>query len=233
MKLTFSLFTTIFLFSFSFQACQFDKKTSSKTKESTKTGESLALLKSDLSNANYNPEVWTFENNILTANADEVLFTKEMYENFELSLEFKNEAGANSGVLVYCTDPDNWIPNSVEIQITDDYHEKWKNADPTWQCAAIFGHLAAEKKLVKQPEEWNSMVIQCKGQNITVSLNGEIVTQMNMALWTNAKTNPDGSTIPDWLSTPFAELATKGYIGFQGKHAGAKVYYRNINIRHL
>jgi hypothetical protein len=31
---------------------------------------------------------------------------------------------------------------------------------------------------------------------------------------------PDGSEIPSWLSTPFAELPTHGNIGLQGKHAG-------------
>jgi len=30
-----------------------------------------------------------------------------------------------------------------------------------------------------------------------------------------------------------AELETKGYIGFQGKHAGAPVWFRNIKIKTL
>ena len=38
--------------------------------------------------------------------------------------------------------------------------------------------------------------------------------------WTSAKTNPDGSDIPRWLSRPVAELPTHGRIGLQGKHAG-------------
>jgi hypothetical protein len=56
---------------------------------------------------------------------------------------------------------------------------------------------------------------------------------MDMSLWTSAKTNPDGSEIPSWLSTPFAELPTQGRIGFQGKHAGAPIWFRNIRIREL
>jgi hypothetical protein len=56
---------------------------------------------------------------------------------------------------------------------------------------------------------------------------------MDMSLWTSAKKNPDGSDIPEWLSTPFSELATKGYIGLQGKHAGAKTFYRNLKIKSL
>ena len=48
--------------------------------------------------------------------------------------------------------------------------------------------------------------------------------------WTNAKTNPDGSKIMPWLSRPWADLATKGRIGFQGMHGGAKPYFRNVKI---
>ena len=36
------------------------------------------------------------------------------YDNFVLDLEFKTESGTNSGVIVYCSDRRNWIPNSLE-----------------------------------------------------------------------------------------------------------------------
>ena len=45
--------------------------------------------------------------------------------------------------------------------------------------------------------------------------------------------NPDGSEIPSWLSKPLAELPTRGRIGFQGKHAGAPIWFRNIKIKLL
>ena len=68
---------------------------------------------------------------------------------------------------------------------------------------------------------------------ISVMLNGEVVTEMDMSLWKSAKTNPDGSEIPSWLSTPFAQLSTHGHIGLQGKHAGAPIYFRNMKIKVL
>jgi len=86
---------------------------------------------------------------------------------------------------------------------------------------------------VKQPGEWNRMTIVCRGQRISVMLNDERVTNMDMSKWTSATTNPDGSEIPSWLSTPFAELPTKGRIGLQGKHAGAPIFFRNIKIREM
>lgn len=191
------------------------------------------LFEEDLSNAIYVEGIWSFENGILTATEDQCIWTVEDYDNFELELEFKTAEGTNSGVIVYCSDWKNWIPNSVEIQIADDYAEQWANADKTWQCGAIFGHLAANESRVKKPGEWNKMKVSCQGKIIQVELNGKMVTEMDMALWTSGTKNPDGSEIPSWLSTPFAELPTKGKIGLQGKHAGAPIWFRNIKVKEL
>lgn len=188
------------------------------------------LFAADLSNAEFSAGVWTCDGGILTASEDQCIWTKKDYANFILDLEFKTAEGTNSGVIVYCSNVENWIPNSVEIQIADDYAKQWAESPKTWQCAAIFGHLAAAKSMVNRPGEWNRMTVTCKGRQIGVILNGAKVTDMNMALWTSATTNPDGSEIPSWLSTPFAELPTHGRIGLQGKHAGAPVYFRNLKI---
>jgi hypothetical protein len=191
------------------------------------------LFKDDLSDAEYTPGVWTNDKGVITADKDEMIFGKVEYADFVLDLEFNMESGANSGVVVYCTDKKDWIPHSVEVQIADDSHEKWATSPGSWQCAAIFGHLAASEKVAKKPGEWNRMTIACKGKMIYVVLNDRPVIAMDMSLWTSAKKNPDGSDIPEWLSTPFSELATKGYIGLQGKHAGAKTFYRNLKIKSL
>lgn len=191
------------------------------------------LYAADLSNAEFPQGIWTFEDGILTASEDQVIWTNREYDNVIIDLEFKTEEGTNSGVIVYCTDRENWIPHSVEVQIADDFAEQWAKSPKTWQCGAIFGHLAASQSVVKKPGEWNRMTVTCVDKMVYVLLNGMQVTEMNMGLWTSAKTNPDGSEIPAWLSTPFAELPTHGYIGLQGKHAGAPIYFRNVKIKEL
>ena len=192
------------------------------------------LFAEDLSNAMYDKNVWTYDGGVLSASEDKEVWTTIEYENFVLELEFKNDHGTNSGVIVYCTDKNNWIPNSVEIQIADDYSEQWAGSPTNYQCGAIFGHLGAnEQKVVKKPGEWNSFRITCKGKEITVELNGKKVTYMDMNKWTSGTTNPDGSEIPSWLPKPFAELPTKGYIGLQGKHGNALIWFRNIRIKQL
>ena len=191
------------------------------------------LFAADLSNATFPEGIWTFEDGVFTASEDQVIWSKKDYDNFIIDLEFKTEDGTNSGVIVYCTDMQNWIPNSVEIQIADDFAEKWAKRPKTWHCGAIFGHLAPTKSMVKKPGQWNRFTVTCKDKMIYVMLNGQMVAEMNMDLWTSATKNPDGTDIPSWLSTPFAELPTHGHVGLQGKHAGAPIFFRNIKIKEL
>ena len=192
-----------------------------------------SLFKADLSNAVFPKGIWTVTDGVLTASEDQAIWSDKDYKSFVLDLEFKTADGTNSGVFVYCSDMKNWTPNSVEIQIADDFNKKWADSPKTWQCAAIFGHLAAKKSVVKKPGEWNRMTIRCRGKRISVLLNDEMVTRMDMSKWTSAKTNPDGSEIPSWLNKPKAEIANHGRIGLQGKHAGAPIFFRNIKIREL
>jgi hypothetical protein len=193
-----------------------------------------ALLEPNLSNAAFPKGIWRVERGELTATADIALWTKKVYDNFILDLEFKTAKGTNSGVIVYASDTANWIPNSVEIQIADDYDPQWANASKTWQSGAIFGRLAANRQqVVRRPGEWNRYTITCRDQQITVVLNGQTVTQMDLSKWTSATKNPDGTHIPEWLNKPLATLPTRGHIGLQGKHAGAPIWFRNLRIKEL
>jgi hypothetical protein len=191
------------------------------------------LVAADLSNVINTKNVWSFKEGVLTATEDQALWTNKEYENFAVDLEFKNAPASNSGVIVYCSDLNNWIPNSLEIQILDDYAEKWSKVEKTWLCAGLFGHLAPAKQVVKKAGEWNRMTVACKGSRITVLLNGEMTVDADLKQWTSAKTNPDGSKIPPWLSKPKAELVTKGRIGLQGKHGDAPIFFRNLKIKAL
>lgn len=227
------LFMLLFIFAAACEKSEFEQKIPIPPTNHPDVSDWADLFAVDLSDAIFPEGVWTFEEGILTASEDQAIWTQNDYDNFILDMEFKTADGTNSGVIVYCSDIDNWIPNSVEIQIADDYAERWANSPGTWQCGAIFGHLAPKKSLVKRPGEWNRYTITCKDSKIYVFLNGEQVTELDMTLWTSAKTNPDGSEIPPWLSKPLSELPTHGRIGFQGKHAGAPIFFRNIKIKEL
>jgi hypothetical protein len=186
-----------------------------------------------LSNAVYPAGVWSDSAGVFTANKDEALWSKDEYDDFVLDLDFMNADGTNSGVMVHATDMKDWIPHSVEIQIADDYSKEWSKVSPTWQCAAIFGHQAATNKTLKRPGQWNHYTITCIDKKIWVVLNGTLVNTCDMSQFTSAKTNPDGSEVPAWLSNPMATLPLHGHIGFQGKHAGAPIWFKNIKVKRL
>lgn len=192
------------------------------------------LFGEDLSEADGPQGVWsTDEDGVFTASKDEAIWSKQVYQDYILDLEFMNEDGTNSGVVVHCTDKKEWIPNSIEIQIADDHNEKWATSPATWQCGAIFGRQAASEVRVKKPGHWNRYTVICQGRMIHVMLNGAWVTHMNMDRWLDPTKNPDGSDIPTWLSKPAAYLPAAGYIGLQGKHADASIFFRNVKIKML
>lgn len=218
----------------SFAASYFASAQMSYDKHPNTTGAGWTeLFKPDLSDAIFPEGVWTIHDGVITASKDEALWSGKPYDNFILDLEFKNADSTNSGVIVHASDMKDWIPHSVEIQIADDYSDEWSKASPSWQCAAIFGHQPATKRTVKKAGEWNHYTITCIDKKIWVVLNGELVNVCDMSLYTSAKTNPDGTEIPAWLSNPMASISLHGHIGFQGKHAGAPIYFRNIKIKEL
>ncbi|MDQ8200947.1 cellulase family glycosylhydrolase [Pelagicoccus enzymogenes] len=192
------------------------------------------LFQDDLSNAIHPEGVWSVSDGVLAASEDRFIWTEEDYRNFVLELEFRNHAGTNSGVAIYCSDTENWVPNAIEIQIADDYAEPWKSADPSWQAGAFFGHKRPIKSAVVNPAgEWNQMTITASGTYIAVEMNGQLVNAIDLSDYTSGTLAPDGTEIPHWMPKPWSEAATHGRIGFQGKHAGAPIEFRNISIRDI
>ena len=186
------------------------------------------------SKMDFTPGVWHYEGDgVITAEKDSAIWLKGDYENFVLEFDYKLDPAANSGVVIYCSDRKKWIPNSIEVQLLDDHAEKWRKSAPRLRNAGLYGHIGPEKSCVKPAGEWNTMSTTAHGKKIKVVCNGVTTVDEDISRYTSAKTNPDGSKIPPWLSRPLAELDTKGSIGFQGKHGGARPYFRNIRVRSL
>jgi hypothetical protein len=191
------------------------------------------LFSQALDNVVTEKDVWYWDDNgRLTAKKDKLIWSEAQYENFILDLEYTYGEGANSGVFIYCSDLKDTVPNSLEVQILDD--NKHPNAKANEKNGALFGHLAPKVNNAKVAGEWNRMTITAKGQKVHVVVNGEVaVDNADLSKWTSAKTNPDGTDIPPWLSRAKAEIPTKGHIGLQGIHGGAAIYFRNVRVKQL
>jgi hypothetical protein len=194
------------------------------------------LFADDLSDAIFPKGIWFHEDGLLTASEDKVIWTKKEYGDCIIDLEFKTGPNANSGLFVFGNGELNNWSNSLEVQILDDYGDKWQTVAKTWQCGALFGRLAPTERTVKPAGQWNRMTVTCLGKKIYVLLNGKQINEFDMTKWTSATKNPDGTEIPAWLlnpSRPVADMPTSGHIGLQGKHGGAPIYFRNLKIKPL
>lgn len=163
---------------------------------------------------NYGTEKWYVENGLLICESGPdaqygYLKTSESFDDFELTLEFKQEANGNSGVFfrstVDGTKVSGWQvevapPGKATGGIYESYGRGWLiKPDP-------------EKDKALKMGEWNSMKIRAVGPEVTTWLNGTEMVNI-----TDAKIG-DG----------------KGGIALQIHDGGGiKVMWRNIKVREL
>jgi hypothetical protein len=102
----------------------------------------------------------------------------------------------------------------MEIQILDDDAEIHKNIKPFQHTASIYGVVPPSKPAQKKAGEWNILRIRCKGDQVTITLNGEKVVDADMNAFDALKARP-----------------RKGYIGLQNHGSGLE--FRNIRLKKL
>jgi hypothetical protein len=153
------------------------------------------------------------------------LWTAKSYGDFTLDLEFKVWPDTNSGVFIRTANIKDPVQTGIEIQVAS------QNPDKPLSRGSVAGiyDLVAPKKNMLKADGWNKMEITCKGSRVSVSLNGEKVSEADLDQWTEAGKNPDGSK--NKFKKPLKDFARQGYIGFQDH--GSPVSYRNIRIKEL
>ena len=188
----------------------------------------VPLFGENLENADFPEGSWELnDQKELCANKDAVIWTKEKYSAFICSFDFNLSEGANGGFLFQCSDKNNWIPNTIEIQLLDDAGQ-----EPNYHsCGAFYGFQAPYVNATKKPGEWNTMSIVCEGRLVSVALNGKLVNRIDTAEWFNPAVGPDGTEIEEkFRGKTLASFEPYGYIGFQGLHGNAPIKIRNVQF---
>jgi len=134
------------------------------------------------------------------------LFTVKEFGDFIFRFEFKFEPGGNNGVSV----------RGQEIQILDDYAPQYKNLKPCQYHGSIYCTVPAKRGHTKPAGEWNTEEIMCKGSQWKVSVNGEVIVDVDLA------------TVP---GKEALAKRTKGPLGFLGH--GARIEFRNLRVKEL
>lgn len=148
------------------------------------------------------------------------IWTKEEFGDFILELEFKTTG--NSGVFIRTSDPQDPVQTGIEVQVD-------KPGGPGKHSVGALYDLVAPRSNAAKDGEWNRYVITAKGPEISVVLNGEAVSSMNLDQWTTAGKNPDGSL--NKFQRPLQKFSRRGRIGFQDH--GHAVWYRGIRLKPL
>ncbi len=186
------------------------------------------LFGENLENGDFPEGVWYLdEDGCLCAKKDNVIWTKQKYSAYVCSFEFNLSEHTNGGFLIQCSDKDNWIPNTIEIQLLDDFGQ-----EPDYHtCGSIYGFQAPRENATKKPGEWNKMVVMVNGRDITVVLNDKFVNHINTAEWTDNAKSPAGTDIEEkFHGRTLASFEPYGYIGFQGLHGNSPMKIRNAVI---
>jgi hypothetical protein len=144
--------------------------------------------------------------------------TKKDYANFDLHLEIKLSANADTGIAFRnSTDTDPSFDGN-QIQVVDAaISEKWP-ADS--QTGGIIGVVGPPKKAVLKPTgEWNAVDILAKGDKLRVKVNDATVLDVGLADFKHkTKQHPD-------------LLRKTGHIGLQSWDG--LVEFRNLKIKEL
>jgi hypothetical protein len=155
------------------------------------------------------------------------LYTEKEYANFVFRFEFKLSESANNGIGIRAPLTGDNAYNAMEIQVLDNDGKAYKKKDGTpsiapWQVhGSIYGVFPAKTGALKPVGEWNTEEIKADGTKITVTLNGQVIVDADLATVTDEKV----------LKSHPGLKNPKGHIGFLGH--GAQVEFRNLRIKEL
>jgi hypothetical protein len=123
----------------------------------------------------------------------------------------------------------------MEIQILDHDDPIYKNLKPHQVHGSVYGIIPAKRIVSPELGTWNQEEIRIKGDNIKVTVNGEVIVDGNIRKACKGhNVSPDGKgynpyTV-DHLNHP-GLFNEKGRIGFLGHGNGLKI--RNVRVKEL
>lgn len=133
-------------------------------------------------------DIWSVADGVLrcTGKPPAVLRTEREYGDYQLTLQWRwPERGGNSGLLVHCSKPRElaiW-PRSLEVQLgsghAGDFWVIGTEIDVPDESSRVQGrrHLNLSDDSEKPIGEWNKMKVVCRGGDVTVHINGELVNE--------------------------------------------------------
>ena len=181
-----------------------------------KTREVTLFNGKDLSNwVAYGTELWYVEDGLLICESGPdkgygYLATREYYDDYDLSVEFKQEADGNSGVFIRSTVGRGVRVNGWQVEVAPPNHDTggiYESYGRNWLI-----QIPDEKENILKYGDWNTLRIRVQGDNVKTYLNGE-----QMVDFTDEK-----------IGKGIGRIALQIHDG-----GGIKVYWRNLKLTTL
>ena len=134
------------------------------------------------------------------------LLTAKEFGDMIFRFDFKFGPGGNNGVSV----------RGHEIQILDDYADKHKSLKPCQYHGSIYCKVPAKRGATKPAGEWNTEEIQVKGTQWKVTVNGQVIVDVDIA------------TVPGLEAVAKRAKAPLGFLGH-----GCRIDFRNLRVKEL
>ncbi len=157
-----------------------------------------------------------------------VVIHEKQFENFILKCEVKMPERCNSGIFFRVEEPKNPVHTGFEIQVSTG------TGTSCHDFGAIYDLVPLKKNATKGPGVWNAVEIKCQGAKVSVTLNGELVCEMDgdefdqpgeRAIPGNHKYKLGGQ------ARAIKDFSRKGSLGFQDH--GHPVWYKNVKLLEL
>lgn len=149
-----------------------------------------------------------------------LVYDGEKIGNAKIKVVFKTSGDKdNSGVYIRMPEKpmDPWygVHNGYEVQI-DAGGDEWHTT------GALYSLSKVTERAQKPAGEWNTMMIELKGQTTIVTLNGKKVNEF-----------VGNQTVPErkqWYEPVRGPRPDEGYIGLQNHDARTKIYFKDISV---
>jgi hypothetical protein len=180
------------------------------------------------------PDSWQVEDGAiaLTGKGGGDLITKNQYENYEFSVDWKISEGGNSGIIYNVSEDPQYkatYHTGPEMQVLDnDRHPDAKmGKNGNRQAGANYDLIPLSTPAVKPVGQWNTAKVVVNKGHVEHWLNGKKVVAYQLG-------SPEWEALvkgSKFASMPGYGRIKKGHIALQDH--GDKVWYKNIKIRPL
>ena len=151
------------------------------------------------------------------------LYSEKVYADFNFRFEFLLTPAANNGLGIRTPLTGDAAYLGMELQILDNDAPVFANLQPYQYHGSVYGVIPAKKGFLKPPGEWNYEEVDVRGTHITITLNGTVIVDGDIA-------GPRDNGTMDHKDHPGLKNNT-GHIGFLGH--GSELKFRNIRIKDL